>query len=525
MRTMIHIVAPVAMFLLVNCAGCGSSSPPPPRDFSLSVSPSAISMTVGTGGPAVGITVSGQNGFADTVSVAIAGLPPGAFSSPPSPLTIPPFGTQQVTLFMPPATPTGSLSVELTATSGTLSHSAALALTVAPVSDTAVLQEASGQVAADTIEIQGVSAGSFNPIYWQRETLNWMPDTRVPMFTALTSSPNQNIYAPWALEQQAGWRMFYGGWDGSDSPNDRVYSVTTSDFLSFDNRTLVIDHGAFEHVNNVNVQQLPDGSLHMMCTAGAYDQLNWPAYFSSPDGLTWNASPAPYQAQLGDIVDIQGYSDYPHGGFNAGNVLFRDNNSWTFYFYDNNNTNGGIYRATGSSPQTVQFQGIALATGHDPNGVEKFMVDSQPWYLMGLMSNAPQLWYSLSNNGITFGPEQTLFDNLSSLDTSMVSVGFVRKGNQLLGALYGANPGSPANTLAANQIYARWLQKKVVITDSSGVQYLAQGGYGPGRQWFQGSSSRTLEGTMVVYAEDGITPLGSSLVTITAGKAYTLILQ
>ena len=72
-------------------------------------------------------------------------------------------------------------------------------------------------MAADTIEIQGVSAGSFNPIYWQRETLNWMPDTRVPMFTALTSSPNQNIYAPWALEQQAGWRMFYGGWDGSDS--------------------------------------------------------------------------------------------------------------------------------------------------------------------------------------------------------------------------------------------------------------------------------------------------------------------
>ena len=83
MRTMIHIVAPVAMFLLVNCAGCGSSSPPPPRDFSLSVSPSAISMTVGTVGPAVGITASGQNGFADTVNVAIAGLPPGAFSSPP----------------------------------------------------------------------------------------------------------------------------------------------------------------------------------------------------------------------------------------------------------------------------------------------------------------------------------------------------------------------------------------------------------------------------------------------------------
>jgi hypothetical protein len=34
-----------------------------------------------------------------------------------------------------------------------------------------------------------------------------------------------------------------------------------------------------------------------------------------------------------------------------------------------------------------------------------------------------------------------------------------------------------------------------------------------------------LEGTMVVYAEDGVTPLGSSLVTLTSGKAYALILK
>ncbi len=29
----------------------------------------------------------------------------------------------------------------------------------------------------------------------------------------------------------------------------------------------------------------------------------------------------------------------------------------------------------------------------------------------------------------------------------------------------------------------------------------------------------------VVYAEDAVTPLGSSLVTLTAGKSYSLILQ
>ena len=36
--------------------------------------------------------------------------------------------------------------------------------------------------------------------------------------------------------------------------------------------------------------------------------------------------------------------------------------------------------------------------------------------------------------------------------------------------------------LGKNQVFARWLQKNVVITDYSSVQYLAQGGYGPDRQ-------------------------------------------
>jgi hypothetical protein len=282
---------------------------------------------------------------------------------------------------------------------------------------------------------------------------------------------------------------------------------------------LVIDHGAFQHINNVNVQQLADGSLHMICTGGAVDEVhNWATYFSSPDGVTWNGSHEPYQAQLADIVDIQGYANYQHGGFNAGNVLFWDN-AWIFYFYDNYN-DGQIFRATGATPHTVQLQGIALKTGADPNGVYKFMAGSQPWYLMTLMSNGPQLWYSLSNDGVTFGAMNNLVASLSSLDVSMVSVAFVTKSNQLLGTLYGANSGK-----TDDQIFARWLQKKVVITDSSGVQYFAHGGYGPDRQWFPAPASGLLEGTMVVYAEDGLTPLGSSFVTLTSGKTYTLVLR
>jgi hypothetical protein len=513
----------LATFLALGCGTSGSSAPPTP-DFMIFVSPSTVTMTVGTLSPAVTIVVSGRNGFTDTVDVTIKGLPSAASTTPPLPLAIASTGSQQLTLFIPPSAPVGPLTIEFDATGGNASHSSNLTITVAAVTNTAELQAASGQVTAGTIEIQGLAAGDFTPTYWRNNTLNWVPDVREPMFTSLTTSPYQNVYAPWALERPAGWRMFYGGWDGSPSPNDRVYSVTTSDFLTFDNRVLVIDHGAFEHINNVNVHQLPDGSLHMVCTGGAVDGVNnWPTYFSSPDGITWNGTPEPYEAQLADIIDIQGYPNYQYGGFNGGNVLFWDN-SWIFYFYDNNN-NGQIFRATGASPHTVQLQGIALLTGADPNGVYKFMANSQPWYLMALNSNAPQLWYSLSNDGVSFSQMQTLLYSQSSQDSSMDSLSFVTNGGRILGVLYGANTGTPDNQLSDNQIFARWLQKKVVITDSSGMEYFAQGSYGPDRQWFQAPSSGTLEGTMVVYAEDGITPLGSSTVSLAPGAAYSLLLR
>jgi hypothetical protein len=152
----------------------------------------------------------------------------------------------------------------------------------------AQLQSIAGQVPAGTVEIQGVSAGPFNPLSWQEDTLNWVPDVRMPMLSALAGA-FQNIYSPWPLEQASGWLLFYGGWDGSSTSNDRVYQVPSPDFLSFGDRILVIDHGAFLHVNNENVVQLPDGSMHMICTTTVDLSSNdKPTYFSSPDGSIWN---------------------------------------------------------------------------------------------------------------------------------------------------------------------------------------------------------------------------------------------
>jgi hypothetical protein len=523
MRSKIHLVASVVLSSVsLFMSGCGGGSIPLPQpDFNISVSSAAIPVVMGTYSSPVSISIGALNGFTGSVTVAISGLPPGSVTSPAAPFQVRSSRSQQVTFFVPVLTAAGPVTIQLDGSSASLSHSSVLTLQIAQGPDTADLQDGSGQAPAGTIEIQGLSAGVFDPTYWQDGTLNWVPDVRAPMFPALTTGPNQNIYAPWAIEQTTGWRMFYGGWDGTPSPpHDQIYSVTTSDFLSFQNRTLVIGNGAFYNVNNVNVQVLPDASMHMICTAEILFPADFPSYFSSPDGVTWNGSPQPYQAQLTDIVDIQGYPGYQTGSFNAGNVLLRDNDSWVLYFYDNNN-NGQIFRAVGDSPLSVQLTGIALETGHDPNDVKKFVVGSQSWYLMGLMSNAPQLWYSLSNDGVTFQREQTLFFHQSPQDTNMVSLNFVTKGNQVLGVLYGAD-GTP--DLTGNQIFGRWLQKQVILIDSAGSTYAAQGSYGPDRQWFQAPGSGSFQGTMVVLAEDGVTAIGSGSVTLSAGKSYRLSL-
>jgi hypothetical protein len=386
----------------------------------------------------------------------------------------------------------------------------------------AQLQSLPGSVPAGTVEIQGVSAGPFNPPWWQQDTLNWVPDIRMPTFAAQTTGQYQNIYAPWALEQANGWRMFYGGWDGIDTPFDQIYSASTTDFLTFSARDHIISNGDFLNVNNVNVQQLPDGSMHMICTGGQAGNIDtFPIYFSSADGTTWNGAAEPYSAKLTDVINIQGYAGFSSGNFNGANVLLRDGATWVLYFKDWQQFHT-TYRATAVTLPNFQLQGVALKSDHMVNDVKKFIVSGTNWYLMGLHFNDQSLRYSLSKDGVSFAPEQILFQHLSAQDLYMVAVGFVTQGDKLLGVLYGA---SAVASLDQNQIFARWLQKKITITDSSGMQYTLQGGYGPDRQRFQAPPTGSLQGTITVYAEDGVTPHGVGSVYVTGGKAYSLVLN
>jgi hypothetical protein len=103
---------------------------PAQADFSLAVSPQALSLTIGGVGQPVELTATPLNGFTGTVNVAPGALPAGVTVTPAT-LSLAAGTPQSVTLTAGNSAQAGTASVVFTGTSASLTHTAALALTVA----------------------------------------------------------------------------------------------------------------------------------------------------------------------------------------------------------------------------------------------------------------------------------------------------------------------------------------------------------------------------------------------------------
>ncbi|MBX7258861.1 MAG: hypothetical protein K1Y02_21035 [Candidatus Hydrogenedentes bacterium] len=403
-------------------------------------------------------------------------------------------------------------------------HHLVLALTLAAAGGTpvATISEVPGQAELDCIEIQGVAAGVFDDELWDKRALHFVPDLRMPLLEPRRGGPFRNIYAPSAVPVPEGWRVFYGAWDGSDTGNDQIYSTPTKDFLDFGPRDTVIGHGVFTHVCNVNAFRNDDGRFEMMCTA--YPDANGknkPAYFSSPDGQTWNGAPAPYQAAQEDVVTIDGYANYPQADINGVNVLFREGDTLRLYFNDYSNR-GQLFLATGKDGKHYQFEKSVMQTEHAINDVKKLVNHEGPWYLMGLHMNTNSIWYSLSRDGIAWGEERQLFRNNGEEDQYIVAVGWVCQDNRVLGVLYGAGPVPELNR---NRIYARWLQKRVVFVADDKARSNPERAIGPDRQLLRLRDEPVLKGRFEIYGDDGLTLIAATEpMSIKPGCKYKLTL-
>jgi hypothetical protein len=126
--------------LLPACGGGGSgggssiNTPPPPApDFALGLTPSTISLVPGTSTTAQA-SITPKNGFSGTVTLAVGTLPSGVTVSPTLPQDI---GSSGLTLTFSTTSSVAlnNYSVQLTAMSGSLQHSATETLTVANRAD------------------------------------------------------------------------------------------------------------------------------------------------------------------------------------------------------------------------------------------------------------------------------------------------------------------------------------------------------------------------------------------------------
>lgn len=101
----------------------------PPPDFNLTVAPASLNLTAGAAAGTINVTANPLNSFSGQVTVAISGLPTGVTANP-STLTLMP-GVSQSTMLTAAVTAVGGTSsLTFTGTSGALSHSSPVALTV-----------------------------------------------------------------------------------------------------------------------------------------------------------------------------------------------------------------------------------------------------------------------------------------------------------------------------------------------------------------------------------------------------------
>lgn len=121
---------------LVGCGGSAPSSPPPPpKDFGIVLSPATITADVDSSSTSFTVSVVGQNGFASPVNVTVSGLPAGATTSPSAPFSAAAGSPQTVTISVPATVQPGSYTLTIGGTSGALTHTANLPLTVTNAQD------------------------------------------------------------------------------------------------------------------------------------------------------------------------------------------------------------------------------------------------------------------------------------------------------------------------------------------------------------------------------------------------------
>ncbi len=140
----LHLVPSVflagVLLLLAACGGGGQADvqPPPVPDFALVFSSSSVTVAQGGTSNAVTVNVTPLNGFSGQIQVSLNSLPDGVTANPSSPFTINAGVNASLIFSASSSAATGTVNLTATGTSGSLTHTASLGLTIQASTSAAV---------------------------------------------------------------------------------------------------------------------------------------------------------------------------------------------------------------------------------------------------------------------------------------------------------------------------------------------------------------------------------------------------
>ena len=232
-----------------------------PPDFAVSASPPGNTVIAGAGAGYT-VTITALNGFAGTTGFSVSGMPSGVTSAF-SPVTVAGGGSSTMTLSTAAAMSPGTYPLVITATSGILSHTANVNLTVtAPASGGSL----AASIAAPTGPVDLSQLGGSDWAHWGLTAA-----TDFDHKAAVTSKiPNFAVIGSGAVSRYANNSVGFTWTDGT--PTATATNTTTGVFISGQNngfrltvpadptvKTLLVYVGAW-HTQLKMVAQLSDGS-------------------------------------------------------------------------------------------------------------------------------------------------------------------------------------------------------------------------------------------------------------------------
>ncbi|PYT79659.1 MAG: hypothetical protein DMG40_15005 [Acidobacteria bacterium] len=258
----------------------GSSAPPPSQpDFSLSASPSSLTITQGSSGSSK-ITVNALNGFNSSVSLAASGQPTGvtaSFSSNPA------TGSSTLTLSASGTATLGTTTVTVTGTSGSLTHTTTISLTVSSTAPAPSQPDFSLSASPGSVTItQGGSSSS--------STITINPINSFSGSVNLTASGPSGISASFSPNPATG-------------SSTLTLSASSTATLGTGNITITGTSGSLSHTTTISLT------------------VNAPAPPPSQPDFLLSASPSSLTVGQGSITATT-ITITPQGGFNSPVFLF-----------------------------------------------------------------------------------------------------------------------------------------------------------------------------------------------------------